>query len=177
MRRRRTRRRRTRRRAPETPKEKPDGGSLEGGPAYLTIGSVVALKGYREKKWCVDEGSRIVCNQADKAYEHFPFSQKFTIVRCGKNKVCLKSGKSKRFCTATSTSVVNCNSDSAFGPQYFSEEELGLAWDMTDSGYFALKGGKKQLYCDDEAKGIVCDKTEIPKTGHFTVSVISSSKS
>merc|ERR1712039_315882 len=126
----------------------------------------------REKKWCIDQGTRVVCNKADQEYEKFPLTQRFTVVKCGK-KVCLKSGKSNHYCTATSTHAVTCHSASALAAQHFAEELLGMAWDKTDTGYFALRGGKHQLYCEDTAKGIWCNKKTLPKSGKFTVNVIS----
>jgi len=132
------------------------------GTVALVPGSIVALKGGKDGKYCADEGAKgVKCNRP-----HLKSWEKFTVVNAGEGKIALKGGKDGKYCADEGAKGVKCNR-----PHLKSWEKFTVAY--AGGGKIALKGGKHGKYCADEGNKINCNRPHLKSWEEFTVTVVS----
>merc|ERR1712178_29783 len=116
--------------------------------------NTVAFKGGRGKKFCADEGHRMVCNRPwIKGWE------KFGITAAGRGRIALKGGRFKKFC-ADEGNRIRCNRPWIRGWEKFAYVRRGRT--------VALRGGRGNKYCADEGSGVKCNRLWIRGWEKFT---------
>jgi hypothetical protein len=144
------------------------------------IGSKIALKGGKTKKYCRDTGSAIHCDR-NTIQKH----EQFTVVDAGGGKIALKGGNEDYCSTGCFCNVAPISPMGRGGRKMkcrlnaIRDEKFGVTtseFEVTKSGngkialkgsYFGLSPG--QRYCRDTGDEIRCDRREIGPNEKFSV--------
>merc|ERR1712087_232738 len=128
----------------------------------------VALQGGHRKKYCADEGNRVICNRPwIRGWE------KFTALRVGVNVVALKGGRHGKFC-ADDAHGVRCNRPWIRGWEKFNSIVIPRRkptppFVVRHGMTVALKGGRGRKYCADESFRVIYNRPWIAGWEKFQV--------
>jgi len=122
--------------------------------APLTHGIIVAFKGGRSRRWCADEGWRVLCNR-----RWIRGWEKFHIWSSG-GKVALRGGRHRKWC-ADEINRIRCNRSWIKGWEKFVAIRRGHS--------VALRGGHRNKYCADDRYGVRCNRPWIKGWEKFYV--------
>jgi len=112
-------------------------------PAQIATG-VYSLNGGRTKKFCADEGNRMICDR-----DGIGAWERTEIINLGEGYYNLRGGRNNKFC-ADEGDAIRCNRDGASTWETFKILDIG-------DGYYNLIGGRQNKYCSDNASGIACN--------------------
>merc|ERR1719230_2373882 len=111
---------------------------------HLVNAMTVAFRGGRGRKWCADEGHRVLCNRPwIRGWE------KFYIWSSG-GRVALRGGRHRRWC-ADEGNRIRCNRPWIRGWEKFVAVRAG-------GNNVALRGGRGNKYCADDHHGVRCNR-------------------
>eukprot|EP00933_Yihiella_yeosuensis_P007821 TRINITY_DN112_c0_g1_i1.p1 TRINITY_DN112_c0_g1~~TRINITY_DN112_c0_g1_i1.p1 ORF type:complete len:758 (-),score=75.66 TRINITY_DN112_c0_g1_i1:363-2636(-) len=124
-------------------------------PPPPAIHGTYALKGGRSRKWCADEGHRIICNRG-----HIYGWEKFTINKLSNGKYSLKGGRNQKFCADEGHRVI-CNRGGEGPWEQFTLQKVNK--------YYAFKGGRNGKWCADDSDQVKCNRGGIGGWEKFTL--------
>ena len=143
----------------------------------IRAGMVVAFKGGRDKKYCADEGGKVICNRDIMAgWELFKVSK-----ATGTN-FALQGGKDDKFCSWRDKKL-KCDRSEVTKTEEFIIQSVDAAGGSHTTVVLKTPGstsffapvanffGAGEKFCADDSHGIVCDRTKLDAWEKYTLEV------